>query len=361
MAKSRFWQKYSNDERSSSVRTPDRSAAPDLQADKYDLEPHLFVIDEVDEDAFRQGHPQNSSEGILSGRGALVDRLDRVPAMDSGSIGRSWGGSAVPPARPESPYRADTTLDGWGTDWFQLRAASIRGMSHRSKGIPRQDDFAAAFHHQSQTLVVAVADGVSMAPQSHLGATAVARSAVDEIVKDLDRGKRISWRDLFERSSWALVELAQRSGGRRDPREAERLFATTLTVLMISRKGSRIELECTSIGDSGCVLFSPHHHTSVFGGKDYRSPIYTNETNALPRLPRDVPTERWILKPGDLVFAATDGILDPMLADPGRLSGFARNLQVRIPANGLDFAERLNSSSELSDDDKTIVAVWVDR
>src|SRR5438270_13954579 len=70
------------------------------------------------------------------------------------------------PARPTyrpltSSYRPDSIVDGWSSEHFTVRAASVRGYAHRYAGTPRQDDLAVAAHPATRAVVFAVADGVS--------------------------------------------------------------------------------------------------------------------------------------------------------------------------------------------------------
>ena len=50
------------------------------------------------------------------------------------------------PVRPPStgPYRPDTVCDGWSVGTMTIRAASVRGYDHRSRGTVRQDDLVVA-------------------------------------------------------------------------------------------------------------------------------------------------------------------------------------------------------------------------
>ena len=53
-----------------------------------------------------------------------------------------------------TPYRVDTALDGWSTEQFSVRGASVRGYAHRADGSPRQDDFALYFKPEEGRLIV---------------------------------------------------------------------------------------------------------------------------------------------------------------------------------------------------------------
>ncbi|MDR0591713.1 MAG: protein phosphatase 2C domain-containing protein, partial [Bifidobacteriaceae bacterium] len=140
------------------------------------------------------------------------------PAESLGPIGIGKG-----EARPFEPksvdlakyltarFTPDTIMDGWGTGFLTLRGASVRGGSHRWEGAPRQDSFAAALVPGKNWVVAAVADGVSAAPQSHIGAAAAVEAAVEYFVNTTaaDVG-RIDWRQVCETVADRL-RLAARS------------------------------------------------------------------------------------------------------------------------------------------------------
>ena len=103
------------------------------------------------------------------------------------------GRPAVPvvargPAAP--PYRPDVVADGWAAEHFEVRCASVRGAAHRVLAEPRQDECAVVPHPASGALVAVVADGVSAAPLSHLGATVACRTVVRYLLAALDAGPR---------------------------------------------------------------------------------------------------------------------------------------------------------------------------
>src|ERR1700741_2194370 len=77
----------------------------------------------------------------------------------------------------EEPYRPDTIADGGQAFGLTVRAASIRGLSKRYAGGPRQDDLCMRMHRPSGALIAAVADGVSSAPRSGLAAALAVRQA----------------------------------------------------------------------------------------------------------------------------------------------------------------------------------------
>ena len=80
-----------------------------------------------------------------------------------------------------------------------VRGVSQRGHLHRYNGAPRQDDF--AVHQLPDGRVIAlVADGVSGAPQSHIGASTVAKHAAEWLHSNLGtRTSATDWSALLEK------------------------------------------------------------------------------------------------------------------------------------------------------------------
>ncbi len=112
------------------------------------------------------------------------------------------------------PYRPDTIADGGSAFGLTVRAASVRGLYKRYTGGPRQDDICLRLHADSGTLIAAVADGVSGAPRSDLGAALAVRYATAAVARFLDSGSgSMDWAAVFEHAAWALVEEHRRASG----------------------------------------------------------------------------------------------------------------------------------------------------
>jgi hypothetical protein len=249
------------------------------------------------------------------------------------------------------PYRPDTVADGWSTDHFTVRGASVRGYMHRYAGVPREDDFAVTAHPGTGALIVAVADGVSGAEQSHLGATLACRTAVDFLL----RGEtEVDWLELAKCASWSLVDYAARQLGlaEPDPAAAERLMATTLVVAVVQPGG---EATLIQLGDSGAWLLSAGQYRNVLAGKE--GEVIPNEVSGLPRVPAEVVAHTVTIPDGGVLLVGTDGFADPLGDGTGRIGKLFANHLVEPPPP-LGFAHLLDFSRETFDDDRTLVAVW---
>jgi hypothetical protein len=303
---------------------------------------------------------------VVSGA-ALPEREQENQITNASAIGRITVGAptitfepkVVDPIRFRPPYRPDSLIDGWSTDAFYVRAASVRGDDHRFRGKPRQDEFVLGFHPMTGCIVIAVADGVSGAPQSHLGATAACRYSVDAILGQLDAGTDIDWSALLKGAAWAVVETAQRAAGASepDPNAAENLCATTLVAALVRPTSTGSTVTGISVGDSGMLSVSYLGFKPIAGGKAPEDGVSSSAVSGLPRVPSAIAEQRVDLAVGEVLLVATDGILDPLGTGRGLVGQlFYKNLAA--PPDPMQFCRLVDFSRETFDDDRTLVAVW---
>jgi len=265
------------------------------------------------------------------------------------------------------PYRPDTVADGWSTERFTVRAASVRGLLHRHNGAPRQDDFAVAYSRSPERLIIAVADGVSSAPQSHLGATVAVRFALQQMATRVEGGvASVDWLELMRHCAWQLVEQAHAlfpdaGVGTPSPARAESLMATTLVCALLDfpedAPGATVQI--AGVGDSGAWILDRGTFDRVFGGKsDGDSSITSSAVSGLPQVPTEMTPTVVTLPPGSTLLLGTDGFGDP-LGNGGGIVGQAFAGGLASPPAMLEFAHLLDFSRETFDDDRTLVGVWV--
>jgi serine/threonine protein phosphatase PrpC len=258
-------------------------------------------------------------------------------------------------------------MDGWGTDRFILRAASLRGQLHRYLGVPRQDDLALSYHHASGRLVVAVADGLSVAAQSHFGATMAVRYAVQWLTERLsadDSVVTIDWLELFQHTAWQIVEqgglLFAFERSVEPAKAAENILATTLVCAVIDfpREGGVTTVRAACVGDSSVWVLTDRTYSQVLGGKgEAENSIASSEVLGLPRVPLRVSPTTVEIPIGGVILVGTDGFGDPLGIGEGAVGQlFAQKLV--HPPTMIEFAHLLDFSRETFDDDRTLVAVW---
>jgi hypothetical protein len=293
-----------------------------------------------------------------------------VIAPPSGQHSQSWApviiGDPIFDFEPKPPltvsYRPDTIFDGWSSDLFTVRLASIRGYSHRYGGIPRQDSAAAAFHPATGTIIFAVADGVSSAPQSHVGASALCDAAIEDLDWHLSSpDSDLDWAAwLAQRMADELARQAVRLLGRGDLDlvAVESLVATTLVTGTVTPGPQGAAATILQLGDSGAWLLHRGHYQPVVAQKnDPSAAVISSAVIALPRLPDRVTATRVLIPSDSVLLIGTDGFGDPLGDGDGMVGRlFAEHLGTPPPGRGL--AHLLDFSRETFDDDRTLLAVW---
>lgn len=265
--------------------------------------------------------------------------------------------------KPPGPgmYMTDTCYDGWSCEHLTVRLASVRGYFHRYQGIPRQDDAIAAFDPATGAVVAAVADGVSSASHSHLGATIACHSATEATLRQLAAGQgRVDWHEVVRQVAAELYDYGRSMLADPSPsaEAVEELLSTTLVVGYARPAGHGLIAGLAQVGDStGWVLREDRFHP-VLANKIHRGQeVISSAVDPLPRIPASVTANEFPLAPGSVLLIGTDGFGDPLGDGTGKVGElFARHLQEPPPAR--DFAHLLDFSRETFDDDRTLVAMW---
>lgn len=258
------------------------------------------------------------------------------------------------------PYRPDTIADGGETCGMTVRAASVRGLSKRYTGGPRQDDLCLRIHPPTHTLVVAVADGVSAAPRSDLGAALAVRHASAAVLRQLDDGAlELDWGAVFDQAAWALVEEHRRLTG--DPGAAVQAateLATTLVCAAVTAAdegGCKVQL--AAVGDSPALVLRDGSFETVTVRGDAEDPLLPDGVLALPRHVRELSSAVRRLEEQETLLICTDGLALPLGDGRGDV-GLALARELSRPPEIVDFARLLDFSRATYDDDRTLVAVW---
>ncbi|MGH3559686.1 MAG: protein phosphatase 2C domain-containing protein [Mycobacterium sp.] len=286
-----------------------------------------------------------------------------VPQITVGSPSPAVEPSAIATGYYSLPFRPDVVIDGWSTDALTVRGVSQRGHLHRYNGAPRQDDF--ALHHLPDgRVIILVADGVSGAPQSHIGASTAIKQAAEWLHSHLgDDVANTDWLALLKSTAWALNERAQTLLGLEapDPVSAEEQLATTLACAVIEPTGARtLRAYLVSAGDSVAWLLSAGQFVEILAGKTVpASGIASSAVVGLPRVPTEVTPIVIEIADNDVLLIATDGIGDPLGAGQGGVGDLFREVLTKPSAPSLiEFAHAVDFSRETFDDDRTLVAVW---
>jgi Protein phosphatase 2C len=286
-----------------------------------------------------------------------------IPQITVGSPSPAVEPSAIATGYCTLPFRPDVVIDGWSTDTMTVRGVSQRGHLHRYNGAPRQDDFALHLLPDGRVIVL-VADGVSGAPQSHIGASTATKQAAEWLHSYLsDDIANTDWLALLKSAAWALTERAQTLLGldAPDPVRAEEQLATTLACAVIEPTGVHtLRAYVIGAGDSVAWLLSAGQFVEVLAGKTVPpNGIASSAVVGLPRVPTEVIPMVIDIAENDVLLIATDGIGDPLGAGQGGVGDLFRGVLTKPSVPSLiEFAHAVDFSRETFDDDRTLVAVW---
>jgi hypothetical protein len=289
-----------------------------------------------------------------AGRSASVRRRVRL-ARGPVTIGEPAAAIEARLAAAE-PYRPDTVADGGTAFGLTVRAASVRGLYKRYTGGPRQDDICLRLHADSATLIAAVADGVSGASRSDLGAALAVRYATAAVARQLDDGlESIDWGPVFEQAAWALIEEHRRAcgDGGAGVEEASGALATTLLVAAV--RGP--EVEVAAVGDSPAFVLRGKDYDPVVGEPEHFDGLIGGGVDALPRSAGAVQAARCSLDGEAVLLLCTDGLAMPLAGGGGEV-GATLARELARPPDVVDFARLLDFSRSTYDDDRSLIAVW---
>lgn len=331
-------------------------------------------------------------EGFLRGVGRRARRRQLGASSEDGYISTASGEQKVTASPPEPPtaevdrwatwapividrpifefepkapstiaeYRPDTIHDGWSTESLTVRLASVRGYSHRYSGKPRQDDAAAGADPRTGIVVFAVADGLSSAERSHIGASIACSTLVEMQRWMLDSGHPIDLPRAVETAAARITDRAAYLLRQDNPQQAavENLLATTLTAGYVESDPEGALVTLVQVGDSGAwILRDGHYYPLLKQKNDPAAQTISSAVSPLPRLPDQIVPVQYRLAPADVLLVGTDGFGDPLGDGDGHVGHlFAENLCAPPPARGL--AHLLDFSRDTFDDDRTLVAIW---
>jgi serine/threonine protein phosphatase PrpC len=263
-----------------------------------------------------------------------------------------------PPA--DRPYSPDTICDGWSTDRIKLRMASVRGYSHRYRGTPRQDDAEVVYDLASDSVILAVADGISSAPHSHIGARVACRSAVDAIMRSLRRrgAGSVDWLEIMNLVSGELIrEAAELLGKAHVTADAAAdCLGTTLIAGYILQDAAELTINVARVGDSNSWMLKQDTYYPIFSVKN-TDDLVSSVVSSLPIIPRDISISEASIENNSVLLLGSDGFGDPLGEGDGMVGElFADHLSAAPPPRM--FAQLLDFSRETFDDDRTLVGIW---
>ncbi|WP_406372387.1 protein phosphatase 2C domain-containing protein [Streptomyces sp. NBC_00647] len=268
---------------------------------------------------------------------------------------------------PTAALTPDMVVDGAGYGALTVRAASVRGDSHRYQGEPRQDSLAVVrlgAPGAEGLLLLAVADGVGSAARSHVGSQEACRLAaieLDSLSAELSEALRSGDQPRFAvladtavgRVATLLAHRAREHGD--DPAA----YATTLRALLVPLDLRVRTRGFLAVGDGGTALLRDGAwNLSLTDPEHDGDGMIDTRTAALPHGHRARARLLAPALPGDVLVLCTDGLSTPLAGDAGMRdflgSGWG-NGTAPAPA---DFLWQLQYRVKSYDDDRTAVVLW---
>ncbi|MEV7405971.1 protein phosphatase 2C domain-containing protein [Streptomyces sp. NPDC091267] len=275
------------------------------------------------------------------------------------------------PSAGEGPAAAvlpDIVVDGAAYGPLTVRAASVRGDSHRYLGEPRQDALCVTrigTPGTGEMLLLAVADGVGSAARSHVGSNQVCRLATVY----LDRVAQALLSALRADDLPAFTELADEAVGRiavlladlaMHENQKPEAYATTLRVLLVPLDPAVRTRGFLAVGDGGTALLrAGAWHLDVTKEEDPDgSGMIDTRTAALPLTRTAVARLLAPAMPGDVLVLCTDGLSTPLAGDQ-EMRDFLRAAWGGGAVPGpVDFLWQTQFRVKSYDDDRSAVVLW---
>lgn len=304
----------------------------------------------------------------------------RSEPFQVGDPGRA-ASRVVPVPDPEGWDRRDTVLDGVALmdgakkPIGEVRAASVRGLSHRAYGTVRQDEYSFRRTRDGRYLVIGVADGVSAGKLSHKAAIVAARKGAELIAKALSGPDPLApdnfpWPDLVRAVAGRIERLGRErltamgnaAASTMSVREVAGHIATTVlyAVVDLTPVGGAHAVHLLSVGDtSAWVLRDGGRWEPQDAVKNDGADLHSSSVHALPLPPAvDPKPVRTTVAAGEALVLMTDGIGDPLGHGTGAVGRFLADVWSGPPASGLEFAAHVGFARKSFDDDRTAVAFW---
>lgn len=351
-------------------------SAPDEQHDAVAVAEAFDAEDNSWQSPVAEPAVRRPSPGPSHGRAPVVQAAVIPPAGDPGQDGRWYIGDAgrafneVEPILGESAEGHDTIADGGTVGSVHLLAASVRGLSHRQNGTPRQDSYGFAFTPDRRWLVVVVADGVSAGRLSHRAAQLVARQAPGLVITELTEVpdiRQIGWYKIFETLAGRIVAvgrklLAEEGAAEPTSKDVANVMATTATIAVVETSPDHDRYVTYAwLGDSPMWTVQTRSAWQCLTEvKNEGQEIASSSVRALPHLPHEsamLPQDCTLLPPDARLLLMTDGVGDPLGDADGEVAKVLDEVW-RKPPSVFRFAEQVAFGRKSYDDDRTVVAIW---
>lgn len=272
------------------------------------------------------------------------------------SVGDDVDGAVLP----------DIVVDGASHGPLVVRAASVRGDSHRYGREPRQDALCVARlgGEDDGLLLLAVADGVGAASRSHVGSNEACRHiahflqrSVDDLLCAVRDGDEMRFTALVNSAVGSTAEgLAQMAARREHRPEA---YATTLRALLVPVDPTVRNRGFFAVGDGGVArLRDGVWNVDLFDEQAGEMGVIDTKTAALPS-GRYAETRIFrAAAPGDVLVLCTDGLSTPLAGDAGMREFLGDAWGTGMAPEPADFLWQVQFRVKSYDDDRTAICLW---
>lgn len=238
---------------------------------------------------------------------------------------------------------------GTGPSWT-VRATSVVGSWHASRGMPRQDAYGLLRLDDQDLLVLGVADGLGSTPRADVAAQQALYGALESLRVEVPRTRgAFDMPALLTQAVADAAEAVLRLGG-----QHERRPATTLTLVAVDLADSRL-LHMANVGDSRALRL---RGAWAFLTADPEDVSAGGVTQALPHDAQRVITATSSWQPGDAVLLATDGLLDSLGGLRARPDPDLHEEWAQVPPFDR-FVSEVAAPVRGCSDDRTALVAWL--
>lgn len=232
----------------------------------------------------------------------------------------------------------DTVVEAGRVGGLEIRAASTRGATHRSRGEVRQDAVGVA-DLNGRYVVAAVADGAGSASHAHRGAQLAVRQALAYLAWTLPGA------DLDQVHMAGAVDAADRAVRDAGPKPECRSTTLTVAAVELGWAGQGHRYRAVRVGDSPALVLS--------GGTF--SPLFARRGSVDDRLPSPKGSDgvRGVVRTGEALVLATS-----WLGTRESPVGTYLAQAWAEPPGPVTYLNQLQFDLRGYDEDRTAVVIW---
>lgn len=249
---------------------------------------------------------------------------------------------------PSAWHPADSELEAFESDRFQVRSVSIRGHSHRFEGTVRQD--AMAHSLASGLLGLAVADGLGSERLSHIGAKACVLNAVGQASLAALLSTELETLDC-SRIADSLRTVADSSNA--GPNE----LRSTLIFAAVEVRHDTVEAAIAQIGDSEAWLIRQGDIVALFDQPASADGLATSAVRPLPDASA-ARVRKIQLAMNDVLLLTSDGVGELLETDNAYREAIVKLLDFDAPTP-TSLLSVVDAAVKGYDDDRTLVSLRI--